>query len=45
MKIQDWCCQGLIVSSARIRRMVDAEIAATMLRSTASPARSGHVHF
>jgi hypothetical protein len=25
---QDWCCKGLIVSRARIRRMVDAEIAA-----------------
>jgi signal transduction histidine kinase len=41
MKIQDWCCQGLIVSAARIRRIVDAEIAGREPRWSAGPAPVG----
>jgi hypothetical protein len=41
MKIQDWCYQGLIVSAARIRRIVDAEIAGREPRWSAGPAPVG----
>lgn len=44
MKIKHWCCQGLIVSSARIRRIVDAEIAGTSPRAMTSCVRSGQLH-
>jgi hypothetical protein len=44
MNSQDWYCQGLSVSVASILRMVEAEIAVTMLQLTTSPARSGQLH-
>lgn len=42
MKIQEWCCQGLIASRPSQRRTVDAERAGAILRATASRASSGH---
>src|SRR5260370_1334190 len=41
MNSQDRYCQGLIVSAARIRRTVEAEIAPAMPRSVTSVARAG----
>jgi hypothetical protein len=42
MKIHDWCCQGLSVSSRSQRRTVEAEIEPAMQRATISRASSGH---
>ncbi|MEU0040081.1 hypothetical protein [Streptomyces sp. NPDC006333] len=42
MKIQDWYCQGLSVSSASQRRTVEAEMDPAMARATTSRASSGH---
>nr|WP_171075316.1 hypothetical protein [Nonomuraea basaltis] len=40
MKIHDWCCHGLSAFWARMRRTVEAEIAAARPRATASRASS-----
>jgi len=43
-EIQDRWCQGLIASSARMRRTVDAEIGSAIPPLTTSTARSRQVH-
>src|SRR6185437_15721236 len=43
-KIQDWCCQGLIGCSARIRKMEDGEICPASPVLASSAASSGPVH-
>ena len=41
MKIQDWCCQGLIASLASQRRIVEVDTDAAIPSATTCAARSG----